>query len=84
MEVARPYFKQQSMFGAKLVFRWSPKERYEHLRPSFAHSDVECIEGVEFQTQEAAFTFDLDQVKPDTWKIFSTWPEAIEWLYANT
>ena len=63
-ELSRDYFERQAQFGKRVIYERSDKS----------------IEGITFNSEEAAIAFDFKELADWAGIGFTTWQEAQEWL----
>jgi hypothetical protein len=95
LELARPSFTRQAQCGRRVIFRWDPSDAGpgNPLTQPWPALE-ELIEGVEFESEEAARRFDLDRAVGPSGRRpggdvpgalpcveFFTWSEAERWLH---
>lgn len=85
-EVSRPYFEREQRKGARVIFSWHVLKRW----PDYGETAYpEWIEGVEFQSVDAAKHFDIEEGLASSddldydgpWVLFETWEEAEQWIH---
>ncbi len=96
-ELARPYFTRQAQLGRRVIFAWRPADASpaNPLTQPWPGAE-ELIEGVEFESEEAARRFDLDRAAGPSgrpaggdvtgagpWVEFLSWQDAEVWLWAQ-
>lgn len=100
LELSRPYFEREARLGRRVIFQWTPVKRWplvhlgggpgqQHPRGPHADcptcSDIPRIEGIVFESEQAAQMFDTDRLGPECADcrddhLFPSWEAAAAWL----